>query len=365
MTLKRAFGCALVLALLAAAAAAAGGWWLYQGLMEPYQGYAGDEAVVRIEPGTPSMAILEQLERAGVLRDARVTRHWLVYGKGDPALQAGEYRFAEAMNADQVLDKLVAGDVLTHPVTLVEGLTLEETAAGLAAAGLGEEEAFLAAMGDPSPIADLDPEADDLEGYLFPSTYNFASDTTEAEIVATLVDTFRGQWREIEGMRGEAAPDTVRGLVTLASLVEKEAKLAEERPTIAAVYANRLERGIGLYADPTVIYALKQLGDWDGNIRKPDLRMDHPYNTYVNRGLPPGPIASPGRASLEAAADPADVPYLYFVSRNDGSHVFSETLAEHNRNVNRWQKQYWREQRQRERAEAAGEGGGEEGEADG
>jgi len=365
MSLKRTFAVLFVLALLAIAAAAGVGWWAYQGLLDPYQGYSGDEAVVRIEPGTPSVRILEKLEREGVLRDARVTRHWLVYGKGDPALQAGEYRFEGQLSADQVLDRLIRGDVLTHPVTLVEGLTLEETAAGLAAAGLGEEAAFLAAMRDPSPIADLDPEADDLEGYLFPSTYNFASNTTEATIVATLVETFRSQWREIEGMRAERSPQTVRGLVTLASLVEKEAKLAEERPTIAAVYANRLERGIGLYADPTVIYALKQLGDWDGNIRKPDLKMDHPYNTYVNRGLPPGPIASPGRASLEAAADPADVPYLYFVSRNDGSHVFSETLGEHNRNVNRWQRQYWRDQRQREREEAAAEGGGEDGEDDG
>lgn len=356
MSLKRTFAVLVVLALLAAAAVAAGGWWLYQGLMEPYQGYAGEAAVVRVEPGTASVAILEQLERAGVLRDARVTRHWLVYGKGDPVLQAGEYRFEGPLSADEVLEQMIRGDVLTHPVTLVEGLTLEETAAVLAAEGLGEEGAFLEAMRDPSPIADLDPEADDLEGYLFPSTYSFVSGTEEEVIVATLVDTFRRQWREIEGMRSEAAPETVRALVTLASLVEKEAKLEEERPAIAAVYANRLERGIGLYADPTVIYALKQLGDWDGNIRKADLQMDHPYNTYVHRGLPPGPIASPGRASLVAAADPADVPYLYFVSRNDGSHVFSETLAEHNRNVERWQRQYWREHWAKEREAAEGDG---------
>jgi hypothetical protein len=145
---------------------------------------------------------------------------------------------------------------------------------------------------------------------------------------------------------------SVRELVTLASLVEKEARIEGERPQIAAVYANRLELGMGLYADPTVVYALKQEGRWDGNIRRQDLRMDSPYNTYRHAGLPPGPIASPGLASLKAAARPADITSLYFVSRNDGTHVFADTLAEHNRNVDRWQRQYWREQRRREAAAA-------------
>lgn len=366
MSLKRTFGCLVALALLAALAAAGAGWWLYQGLMEPYQGYAGEEQIVAVEPGTASVRILEDLEAAGVLRDAEVTRHWLVYGKGDPALQAGEYRFQGALSADAVLDQLIEGDVLTHSVTVVEGLTLEETAVALAAGGLGKEKAFRQAMRDPAAIADLDPDAETLEGYLFPSTYNFPSGTSEAEIVATLVATFRRQWEDVEDERTARAPGSLRDLVTLASLVEKEAKLDEERRTIAAVYVNRLEQGIGLYADPTVVYALKQLGRWDGDIRRADLRMDHPYNTYVHRGLPPGPIASPGRASLRAAAAPSDEPYRYFVGRNDGSHVFSETLAEHNRNVDRWQKQYWRERRlqeaeaevmrQREEGDGVGDG---------
>jgi UPF0755 protein len=131
-------------------------------------------------------------------------------------------------------------------------------------------------------------------------------------------------------------------VVTLASIVEKEARLAEERATIGGVYANRLARGIALYADPTVIYALKSQGTWDGNLRRPDLQLDSPYNTYRYPGLPPGPICSPGLASLRAAAAPAEVPYLYFVGRNDGSHVFAETLSEHNRNVDEWQRRYWR-----------------------
>jgi UPF0755 protein len=347
---KRTFGCILLVLLLGGLAAGAAGWWAWRTLETPYRGYSGEERIVLIGPGTPSVHILERLEAEGVVRDATLTRLWLVYGLGNPPLQAGEYRFTGAADAGSVLDKLIEGDVRTHRVTIVEGLSMDETAAALAAAGLGGIEAFLAAIDDASPIADLDPAATNLEGYLFPSTYHFPSGTSEAEIVATLVETFRRQWSEhVAPVDSERAPATVRGVVTLASLVEEEARLAAERPTIAAVYANRLERGMGLYADPTVIYAMKLEGTWDGNIRRSDLRMDHPYNTYVHPGLPPGPIASPGLASLRAAADPADEPYLYFVSRNDGSHVFSRTLAEHNENVARWQKRYWRERWAEER----------------
>ena len=158
-----------------------------------------------------------------------------------------------------------------------------------------------------------------------------------------MIANFRRQAGDLLGGRD------VRRVVTLASIVEKEATLDEERPLIAGVYANRLRRGEGLYADPTIIYGLKLEGTWDGNLRRADLRRDGPYNTYVRSGLPPSPICSPGRASLEAAAAPADVPYLFFVSRNDGSHVFAETLQEHNRNVNQWQRRYWRERRRQQR----------------
>ena len=176
-----------------------------------------------------------------------------------------------------------------------------------------------------------------------------------------MVETFRSRTADLlavlagDDSTGEAdePDDGLRELVTLASIVEKECRLDEERPLVAGVYAHRLRIGMGLYADPTVIYALKKLGRWDGNLRRPDLKLDSPYNTYVGPGLPPGPICSPGLASLEAAAAPADIPYLYFVSRNDGSHVFARTLAEHNRNVSKWQKQYWRERWARERQRAA------------
>ena len=310
--------------------------------MTPFKGYADDEKIVRVAPGMGVRQILDRLADEGILAHSDLTRLYLVRVLGDPPLRAGEYRFSEALTAPQVLDKLLRGDVVTYPVTLIEGLTLEEQAKHLAQQGFGDEAAFLEAMRTPRRIADLDPLATDLEGYLFPDTYRFASATPEPEIVETLVATFRKHYRErLRPLLDPASPGRLREVVTLASIVEKEARLDSERPLIAGVYANRLERGIALYADPTVIYALKRLGRWDGNLRRRDLQIDSPFNTYRYPGLPPGPIASPGLSSLLAAAQPADVPYLYFVSKNDGSHVFSETLKEHNRNVAEWQKRYW------------------------
>jgi UPF0755 protein len=260
------------------------------------------------------------------------------------------------MATPEVLDKLVRGDIVTYPVTIVEGLSLFETAEALAAADFGDFSVFLAAMQSPDLIADLDPDATDLEGYLFPDTYHFARGTTEEQIVTTMVTTFRRLFEDSVvplGAPGDERP--AREIVSLAAIVEKEAQLDAEREVIAGVYAHRLRRGMPLQADPTVIYALTMAGTYDGNLRRDDLRFDSPYNTYVYPGLPPGPIASPGLASLQAAASPADVPFLYFVSRNDGSHVFAKTLREHNRNVNEWQKVYWRKKWAEERRQKQAE----------
>jgi UPF0755 protein len=341
----------LLLLLMVPAGMAAWSWWRLQ---QPYQGYAGPEKLVTVEPGMGAGQVLALLEREGVLADAKLARSYLVL-QGDPAIQAGEYLFDRPLSTPEVLRKLVRGEVASRSVTLVEGLTLEETAAHLAAKGFGRGEVFLDLMRSPELVADLDPEAPDLEGYLFPETYSFTRGTGERQIVETLVKTFRQRFeREVRPRLAQSAQGrTLRQVVTLASIVEKEARVPRERPLIAGVYQNRVERGIGLAADPTVIYALKRQGRWDGNIRREDLRLDSPYNTYRYAGLPPGPICSPGLASLTAAADPDDVPYLYFVSRNDGTHVFAETLAEHSRNVERWQRRYWREQRARERQERA------------
>ncbi|MCZ6726313.1 MAG: endolytic transglycosylase MltG [Acidobacteria bacterium] len=295
-----------------------------------------------VVPGQSAGQILDRLSALGLLPDATLARLYLVYYLDDPPLQAGEYSFPSPATTPEVLDRMVRGKVVEHPVTLIEGQTLQETAQHLAAEGFGDYETFLALMRSPASIIDLDPEATTLEGYLFPDTYHFPRSATEVRIVDTLVDTFR---RHLETNLGTDYDGSLRDLVILASIVEKEAQLDSERPIIAGIYSNRLERGIGLYADPTIIFALKQLGRWDGDIRRRDLALDSPYNTYLYPGLPPGPICSAGLASLRAAAAPADVPYLYFVSRNDGSHVFARTLREHNRNVDEWQRRYWRQRR--------------------
>ena len=344
--LRRLLLVGVVLVVVAAGGLAAAASWSWSRLHEPYRGYPEERKLVVVPSGSSARAIIDRLAQEGVLRHPLLTRLFYRYRLEAPALQAGEYEFSRPLDTPTVLDKLVRGEVVLYEFTLIEGLTLDETARHLADSGFGSYDGFLAAARDPAPILDLDPAAPDLEGYLFPDTYAFARGTSEGEIVARLVATFRQRLsRQVPAAASGAEPEDVRRLVTLASIVEKEAQLDAERPVIAAVYANRLDRGIGLYADPTVIYALKDLGRWDGNIRRTDLALDHPYNTYRYGGLPPGPIGSPGLASLVAAAHPADVPFLYFVSRNDGSHVFATTLAEHNRNVDVWQRQYWRQRR--------------------
>ena len=344
------------IALLGALAMVAGfAWRVWGDLHRPFETHAEAARVLIIEPGLGAHQILAQLETAGVIKSAYWARAYLSRYLDDPLLQAGEYAFTGPMSATDVLDKLVRGDVLTHDVTLVEGLDMFETAHHLAASGFGDESEFLRLVQQADLIASFDPHASDLEGYLFPDTYSFARGTPESEIVAKLVRSFLKRFHGEVLPLLEGKPDVaIRDLVTLASIVEKETSRGDERPVVAGVYSNRLARRMGLFADPTVIYGLKLAGTWDGNLRRRDLEADTPYNTYRFAGLPPGPICSPGLASLEAAAQPAEVPYFYFVSRNDGSHVFSRTLAEHNRNVEIWQKRYWRERRARERAAEQG-----------
>ncbi len=339
-----------VLALLATVPLAMAGWSAWR-LTRPYQGFAGESKRVVITSGQSASQILAQLAEEGVIEDARLARFYLVYFLRDPALKAGEYEFTGEESLRQVLGKISRGDVVRHSITLVEGHTLEETAEQLAKSGFGDLDAFLSLMRSSELIADIDPEAQDLEGYLFPETYSFALGVSEREVVGKLVKTFRDRFDKQVAPLLAARPGapSVRHVVILASIIEKEAQIETDRPLIAAVYENRLAQRIALMADPTVIFALKHLGTWNGNIRRSDLALDSPYNTYKYPGLPPGPIASPGAASLRAAAAPATVPYIYFVSKNDGSHAFATTLSEHNANVERWQRQYFRDQREEER----------------
>jgi UPF0755 protein len=244
-----------------------------------------------------------------------------------------------------VADKIARGDVYVRPITFPEGLTIRQMAALYESKGFGDAKSFVAAASHGELVHALDPDAKDLEGYLFPDTYSLPRRTTAEQLVLRMVASFtRAFTPDIVGAAA-ARGLSARQLVTLASIVEKETGNPEERPLVAAVYANRLKIGMGLQCDPTVIYALERAGRYNGNLRREDLQFDSPYNTYRYAGLPPGPIASPGRASLQAAASPAGVSYLYFVSKNDGSHAFASTLDEHNRNVHQYQVKYFRDQR--------------------
>jgi UPF0755 protein len=344
---KKLIGLFFVLVLVAGAGAA----FFYMRVNQPYRGYEGMEQFVEIPTGAGSVAIGDRLIQGGVIRDRTTYRTavWMT-GKGRQ-LKAGEYRFDRAMTPFEVIDKIARGDVYVVHVTFREGLTMVEMAKIFEDEGLGQASAFMQAAKDPAPVREIDPAAKDLEGYLFPETYALPRHADAAKLVRQMVSSFHRAFPQELRDAGAAANLTPRQIVTLASIVEKETAKPEERPIVAAVYRNRLRIGMPLQCDPTVIYALQRAGSFNGNLRRDDLQFDSPYNTYRYPGLPPGPIASPGKASLEAAAHPADVDYVYFVSRNDGSHEFARTLDEHNRNVQKFQIQYFREKRLRERQE--------------
>lgn len=333
----------LVLGLLAGAVA---GWLMYQRIHEPYRGFETAEQFVDIPPGSGARAIGTRLAAAGVIHDPLTFRAALWLSGRARDLKAGEYRFDRPATTFEVIDRLARGDVYRRLITFREGLTVGEMARVFEERGFGTAADFESAATNASLIADLDPDAGDLEGYLFPETYAFPRGTSAKEVVAQMVAHFKQAYDADLRARAAAADLTTRQVVTLASLVEKETGRPEERPLVAAVYRNRLAVGMPMQADPTVIYGLSKAGRYAGNLTRENLQFDSPYNTYRYAGLPPGPIAAPGRASLAATLDPADVKYLYFVSRNDGSHVFAETLAEHNRNVQEWQVEFFRRKRE-------------------
>jgi UPF0755 protein len=336
--MKRVVAGVIVVLLIAAAGVAYVG---YRRLHQPFQGYQ-TEQFIEVPAGAGTRAIGDRLVGSGVIRDRLTFRLALWMSRNARRLQAGEYRFDHPMTPADVLAKLARGEVYVVPLTFPEGLTIADMAKIFEAHGFGARADFTAAAADGSVVADLDPAAKDLEGYLFPDTYLLPRRTDARKLVKQMVERFR---KTLSPDMVEAANTrglSVRQLVTLASIVEKETARADERPIVAAVYSNRLRIGMPLQCDPTVIYAMMRAGRYAGNIRRGDLAIDSPYNTYRVAGLPPGPIASPGKGALAAAAHPAQADYLYFVSRNDGSHEFAHTLEEHNRNVQKYQIQYFR-----------------------
>jgi UPF0755 protein len=311
--------------------------WLAVSLYSP-RAFVPKEAHIEIEKGMGANSVASLLEEKRII-GARlpfiVSYRLFFYPR---KIKAGEYVLISPLRAKEVLDTLVKGRVSLHPVTIPEGLTAGEIAPLIAPLIAGGKEGFMAAFNDPGPILSLDPEAENLEGYLFPETYSFPKNIASAEAVQAMVGQFRavfsGAWKE----RGDSLQMKPRQVVTLASLIEKETSAPEEKRLVSAVFHNRLRIGMKLDCDPTIIYALKQEGLFNGNLTKRDLALESAYNTYRYSGLPPGPICNPGKEALEAAIHPAPEDYLYFVSRNDGRHHFSRTFVEHQNAVRRYQK---------------------------
>lgn len=316
--------------------AIAGGYFFFRALTSPYKGFDGPKKDVEVRKGLRSATILKHLQQEGILRDPYVPLIYLKLVRRGDSLKAGVYEFTGPVSAADVVDKLARGDVILKTVTIREGLDRFTIGRMFAAEGLGRAAEWDKVTADPELIRDIAPEAKSLEGYLFPDTYKFNPGTPAKVIVTEMVQNFRKHFS------GEMAYITtglnLHETVTLASIVETEARLPQERPLVASVYLNRYRKHMLLGADPTVIYALKLAGRWDGNIHKQDLSMDSPYNTYRVAGLPPGPIANPGVASLRAAAAPASTAFLYFVAKGDGSHAFTTNIDDHNRNVNFYQR---------------------------
>jgi UPF0755 protein len=285
------------------------------------------EKLVQLKPGSSARRIAADLEKAGIIRNQYAFLLWH-YLHGRKSLRAGEYAFDHPAKVREVYDRVLHGDVVFRTVAIPEGFNMFDIAKGIEAAGLGPAADFLkVATTDTALISDIAPQATSLEGYLFPNTYNFTRTQTTREMAAEMVKQFRQVAVQI------GLTQDVQQTVTLASIIEKETGNPEERPEVASVYANRLAKHIPLQADPSVIYAELLNGTYGGALHHNDMQFDSAYNTYRHAGLPPGPIANPGKSSLEAALHPAETKYFYFVADGNGHHRFATTLEEHNKNV--------------------------------
>lgn len=338
MSARRWIVAAMALVLVAALVATAGALWMQRQLSTPFQGWTGSHVDVGIEPGMTATAVAARLQERGVVANSRLLVGWLWWTGTTGSLQAGSYRFAEARDVRAVARVIVDGRVRLQPVTVPEGSTRWDVAHALERAGFSDYETALRETSRAELIRDLDPEAESLEGYLYPETYMAAAGDGAEQLVGAMVQRFRLLWDAERQGRARQLGMSVRQVVTLASIIEAETPAAYERPLVSAVFHNRLRLGMLLQTDPTVLYAKRLAGRDERVIRRSDLNRDSPYNTYRVAGLPAGPIGNPRAASIDAALLPAAVDLLYFVSRNDGTHAFSRTLAEHQRWVNLYQR---------------------------
>lgn len=325
---------ALVFMILVLAA----GLLLAAAIYLPYRAYSTKEKFVLIPRATHVSQIGRLLQANGIVASTSLFTYYVRLRYRGRSLKAGEYRFSGEMSLASAAGKIARGDVYYHRITIPEGLAAEEIISIFVHRGFGDTVRFREIVRDTRLIRDIDPKAKNLEGYLFPSTYFLTRGTTEPEIIATLVKNFRKRWTGERQQRTNALGFTVRQALTLASLIEEETRLDHERALVSAVFHNRLRKNLKLACDPTVIYAVKLVKPYDGVINQSDLSIDSPYNTYLYPGLPPGPIANPGLESIDAALHPAPVDYLYFVSKNDGSHIFSARYRDHDRAVREYQR---------------------------
>ncbi len=337
-------------ALVALVAASAAGLALYRQLASYRETPFGTAAenVIEIPSGATPHQVVRLLARGGALADERLAWRYLRWWKRDPrALRAGEYAFEGALRPDEVLEKVYRGEVKTYRFTVPEGLRMDEIAAIIEQSGLGRASELVPLMHDPAFAGELGVPFVNLEGYLFPDTYTFTKGPKARAVLTAMVARFKEEWRKADADRLPGVALDEKQAVTLASIVEKETGRPEERPRISCVFHNRLRRGMRLQTDPTVMYAtmLRHDGRWSQNISKADLLAPHPYNTYAVAGLPPGPIANPGAAALHAALRPATCSDLFFVSRNDGTHVFCPDLRCHEAAVQKWQVDFFRARR--------------------
>ncbi|MEO6324356.1 MAG: endolytic transglycosylase MltG [Thermoanaerobaculia bacterium] len=321
----------------------------------PYKGYAAESVLVRIPPHSPTVAILAALEQGGVIRDRRLALITLKVLHRGRTLKAGEYRFAGPRSVEQVVLSIAAGDVVTYRVTVPEGFTADEVFSLFTSQGFGAESECQSLFTRAGEFDGVPKGAPTLEGFLFPDTYTVTRSMGTREIITMMTRQFHRRLPKGYEDSARRRGLSVLQAATLASLIEKETALTSEREVVSAVYWNRLKRGMLLQCDPTTIYALKLLHTWRGGLARSELTVAHPYNTYVNPGLPPGPICNPGLASLRAALAPADVPHLFFVAAGDGSHFFSTDYEDQQKNIVKYREaqRTAREAEKAEKAEAA------------
>lgn len=338
---------AVVAAMAVAAVAAAALAWHRIAIFRETPYGSLDEKVVVVPAGAPARAVVRALAEAGALSDERLAWRYVRWIKRDKRpFRAGEYAFSGPLLPDEVLDRVFRGEVKLHHFTVPEGLRADEIADIVARSGLADAQEFLAAARDPSLARALGLPYGSLEGFLFPDTYAFARGVEARAIAEAMVARFKEEYARADALRAPGVTLSMGEIAVFASIVEKETGRPEERPRIACVFRNRLRLGMRLQTDPTVMYAtMLRTGRWSKNISKADLLAPHPYNTYTSAGLPPGPISNAGSAALRATLAPAECSDLYFVSRNDGSHVFCPDLRCHSAAVREWQVEYFRRPR--------------------